>query len=230
MPIAPDSDTTARQTERDPHHVDLSRRKLGLGLGVSAVFTLASRPVLAGTCLAPSSAASGNLSTHGTTPLCAGHTPEWWVNFAAARSPAAPDQPDNGYPGGNVKFHEAFASGGSANWGNDRLYVVMGGTTSGSSRRSGVLGSPSGGNGGNSGNSVDTFSTTTGPNPVSAEFAATLLNIRDGLVPAAVLNETRLMGMWNEWLMDGTYSPMAGATWNTDQIVTYLRSLQGSSL
>lgn len=230
MPIAPDSDTTARKPERDPHHVDLSRRKLGLGLGVSAVFTLASRPVLAGTCLAPSSAASGNLSTHGTTPLCAGNTPEWWVNFAASRSPA-PNSPDNGYPGGNVKFHEAFASGGSANWGNDRLYVVMGGTTSSaSSRRSGVLGSPSGGDTGDTGDSVDTLSTTTGPNPISAEFAATLLNIRDGLVPEAVLNETKLIGMWNEWLTTGTYSPMAGATWNTDQIVAYLRSLQGSSL
>ena len=43
--------------------VNPSRRRLtGAGLGVSAIFTLASQPVLANTCLSPSAACSGNLS------------------------------------------------------------------------------------------------------------------------------------------------------------------------
>lgn len=220
MPITPDSDLSPRQPERDPHHVDLSRRKLGLGLGVSAVFTLASRPVLAAECMTASSAASGNLSTHGTVPLCNGLSPDQWVAYAAP-----PNTPDKVFPGGNgeggnVQFHEAFASGSSANWGQTRLYEVMGGTSPG---RAGMLGSPANKK---SGDAIDTFAT--GPNPISAEFAATLLNIRGARIPDMVLNETKLIGMWNEWLATGTFSPMAGATWNTDQIVAYLQSLQGS--
>lgn len=222
MPMTPDSEISARQPERDPHHVDLSRRKLGLGLGVSAVFTLASRPVLAAECMTASSAASGNLSTHGTVPLCTGLSPAQWVALAAP-----PNNPNNAFPGGNaeggnVKFHDPFVSGSSANWGQKHLYEVMGGTPPG---RAGMLGSPV--NGKSSG-TIDTFAAGTEPNPISAEFSATLLNIRDGRIPDMVLNETKLIGMWNEWLATGTFSPMAGATWNTDQIVAYLQSLQGS--
>lgn len=233
MPISPDSEAPARQPERQPQTVDVSRRRLGLGLGVSAVFTLASRPVLAGTCMTASSAASGNLSTHGTTPICSGRTPAEWVAFAAQaagmRSADAND-PDNGYPGGNLEFHEVFASGGDVNWGNERLYVVMGGTSSPSGRRRGMLGAPSGGGAADTAGGMGAFSTAAGPNPISAEFAATLLNINDGLIPESVLNATKLIGMWNEWLTKGSFSPMAGASWNTNQIVAYLQSLQGSAL
>jgi hypothetical protein len=59
--------------------VDQSRRKLtGAALGVSAVFTLASRPVWANQCTI-SGMASGNLSTPGGT-ICAGCTPGYWLN------------------------------------------------------------------------------------------------------------------------------------------------------
>jgi hypothetical protein len=209
MPISPpDSEIPARHPEHDPQPVDLSRRKLGMGLGVSAIFTLTSRPVLAGQCMSPSSAASGNLSTHGTPPTCTGLTPAQWVALAVP-----PDTPDKVFPGGNVKFHDVFASGSSADWGQTRLYEVMGGSASGGG---GMLGSP--------GNTA----AATGPNPISAEFAATRLNIRDGRIPEIVLNETKLLVMWNEWLRTGTYAPMAGAAWNYDQIVAYLRSTQGA--
>lgn len=223
----PDIEEPTGQPERQLPPVDVSRRKLGLGLGASAVFTLASRPVLAGTCMTASSAASGNLSTHGITPTCSGRTPAEWVAFAvqaASMRNGDPNDTDNGYPGGNVGFHDVFASGGSADWGTERLYVVMGGAASRPGRRSGVLGSPSGGN------AATMFSRAAGPNPISAEFAATLLNINDGLIPSTVLDAMKLIGMWNEWLTKGTFSPMAGATWNTGQIVAYLQSLQGSSL
>lgn len=211
MPIPPpDSEMPTRRPEHDPQPVDLSRRKLGMGLGVSAIFTLASRPVLAGQCMSPSSAASGNLSTHGTPPTCTGLTPAQWVALVGP-----PPTPDQAFPGGNVKFHDVFASGSSANWGQSRLYEIMGGGGGGGS---GMLGSPSN----------TAAATATGPNPISAEFAATLLNIRDSRIPDIVLNETKLIGMWNEWLTTGAYAPMAGAAWNYDQIVAYLRSLQGA--
>ncbi len=220
MPKIPDTEIAAQPSRDEPNAVDLARRKLGVGLGVSAVFTLASRPVLAGQCMSASSAASGNLSTHGTPPTCTGLTPAQWVALADG-STSSPNSPNNGYPpgtNGNVKFHSVFASGSSANWGADaRLYEVMGGTHGGSSARGGVLGSPSGSN-----------LTPSSANPISAEFSATLLNIRDSRIPTNVLSETTLIGMWNEWLTTGMYSPMAGASWSTDQIVAYLRTLQGA--
>lgn len=194
-------DTPPEASQNDT--IDQSRRKLtGAALGVSAIFTLASRPVLAGQCMTPSSAASGNLSTHGTPLPCTGLTPAQWVaNFTS-------NDEDNGFPGGNVNFHiqttpvlnGVFRKGSRADWGDNRLRQVM--------------------------NAADNNNTTLNPNPISKEFAAALLNIRGGYVPASVLTETQLIGMWNEWIDTGVFTPKAGATWNAGQIVTYLRTLQ----
>jgi hypothetical protein len=179
--------------------VNQSRRRLtGAGLGVSAIFTLASRPVLAGQCMTPSAACSGNLSHHGATPICSGRTPAQWV--AAFNS----NTPDNGYPGGNVTFHTppptsrdgVFVSGGRAAWGSFTLLQVMQAD-------------------GNGGIGI----------PISKEFAAALLNIRGGLV-AGVLTETNLICMWNEWMDDGSYSPQAGVNWDANKIDAYLKTLQ----
>lgn len=233
MHTPPDSEIPARPPQ-EAHAVDLSRRKLGVGLGVSAIFTLASRPVLAQQCLSASAAASGNLSTHGAVPTCSGLTPSEWVALAQTTNPTDPNSPtQNGFPGGNVNFHSPalFASGSRANWGSDtRLYEVMAGSsnTPGAatpSSQGGFLGSRGADN---ASAATSTFAPASGPNPISMEFAATLLNIRDGRIPDSVLNEIKLVGMWNEWLAAGVYAPMAGATWSTDQIVTYLRTLQGA--
>lgn len=68
-------DTTPEASQNDA--IDQSRRKLtGAALGVSAVFTLASRPVWANQC-SVSGMASGNLSRPGGTP-CGGCTPGYW--------------------------------------------------------------------------------------------------------------------------------------------------------
>ena len=201
MPAPADSETPA-QPEEASHPVDLSRRRLGIGLGASAVFTLASRPVLAGQCMTPSSAASGNLSSHGTPPTCTGLTPLVWVG-------TAPGQ----YPGGNVSFHTptlsdpnlknldgVFAPGVRANWGSNNLKQVM--------------------------QAADNSNTGGTPNPISKEFAAALLNIRGGYVPANVLTEAGLIDIWNDWLADGVFNPMAGVNWDAQHIVDYLRTLQ----
>ena len=199
---SPDTQDTPLEATQNGK-INPSRRKLtGAALGVSAIFTLASRPVLAVQCMSPSSAASGNLSHYGAAPMCTGRTPAQWVAHAQATNSSNPNHPNNnGFPGDNVKFHDVFSSGTSANWGNNtRLYEVM-----------------------------TTANATNKPNPISAEFAATLLNIRDGRIPGSILTETNLIGMWNEWRTSGGFTPKAGATpWNADTIVWYLRTLQGA--
>ena len=194
---APNTDTQAD----DP--ANPSRRRLtGAGLGVSAVFTLASRPVLAGPCMSPSAASSGNLSQHGAPTICSGRTPAQWVSAVNTGNP------NNGYPGGNVTFHTpppssqdgVFVSGSRAAWGPFRLRQVM--------------------------QAADNGNTGNTPNPISKEFAAALLNIRGGFVPAGVLTEVNLIGIWNEWMFDGTYSPQAGVDWDATKIVNYLKTLQ----
>jgi hypothetical protein len=187
----------------DTRSVDPTRRKLA-GLGAATIFTLASRPVLAVECNSPSAAASGNLSFHGTPPNCTGSSPSAWVSSVDSSSP---NNPNNGFPGGNVEFNDVFANGNGIDWpngANGRLYEVM-----------------------NSTSNPDNANTNPRPNPISAEFAAALLNIRGGHIPPEVLTEVKLIGMWNEWRDTGGFQPTAGITWNDTQIVNYLRSLQG---
>lgn len=193
----------------DARSVDQTRRKLA-GLGASAIFTLASRPVLAVECNSPSAAASGNLSFHGTPPNCTGLSPSAWVSNVDTSGD--PNKTNNGFPGGdghggNVEFNDVFANGGGIDWpngANGRLYEVM-----------------------NSASNPDNANADPRPNPISAEFAATLLNIRSGHIPPEILTEAKLINMWNEWRDTGRFQPTAGATWYDTQIVNYLRSLQG---
>lgn len=168
-----------------------SRRRLtGAGLGVSAIFTLASRPVLATNCVTASAAASGNLSHHGTPPVCSGKKASVWASTAVTA-----------YPSGNPKFNSVFMNGTKATWGtSDKLSIVL--------------------------NAADNSNTGTKPNPISKEFAATLLNIRGGFIPASVLSEAKLINMWVDWVADGSFAPQAGASWGAAQIVTYLQGLQ----
>ena len=186
---APESQTASPESTRDDA-IDQSRRKLaGAALGISAVFTLASRPVLAGQCTTASAAASGNLSQHGPVINCTGQSITTWAG-------TAPGQ----YPGGNPKFNEVFANGFKATWENEKLKEILGASNNGN--------------------------TGTKPNPVSAAFAAALLNIRGGFVPATILTEPQLIGMWNEWVADGSFEPKAGASWDANAIVNYLQTLQ----
>jgi hypothetical protein len=192
MTQLPPADTTgipSPETSPAPA-IDASRRRLGLGLGASAIFTLASRPVLAVQCTTPSNAASGNLSQHGSVTPCTGRTVATWASEKAANYPR----------GGNPEFTTVFANGANATWGDQRLRKVL--------------------------KTSNNDNTGTKPNPVSAAFAAALLNIRGGLVPSTVLTEMKLFGMWNEWVADGSFEPKAGASWNANQIVAYLQTLQ----
>ena len=81
---SPDTQDTPPETTQNGE-VNTSRRKLtGAALGVSAVFTLASRPVWANQCTI-SGMASGNLSAPKGTVLCrlhsraTGNNPSTWI-------------------------------------------------------------------------------------------------------------------------------------------------------
>lgn len=78
-PDQPDETASGDSSNAMTTPVDISRRRLtGAGLGVSAIFTLASRPVWANQCTI-SGMASGNLSSPGGA-VCAGCTPGYWIN------------------------------------------------------------------------------------------------------------------------------------------------------
>ena len=105
----------------------------------------------------------------------------------------------------DAKFHSVFARSASVNYG--------GTTTADGPSMKEVMAMPAG---------------ATAPQPLGREFAAALVNIRKGLIPATILTETRLITMWNELLATGTFTPMAGVTpWTPAQVIIYLQSLQG---
>jgi hypothetical protein len=64
------------------------------------------------------------------------------------------------------------------------------------------------------------------PNGVDRDVAmhvmATLLNIRSRKI--GFLTENQLLGIWNSYAKDGTYTPSVGVTWNGAKIVEYLKS------
>ncbi|MHB1245488.1 MAG: hypothetical protein ACYCZH_03545 [Sulfuriferula sp.] len=108
------------------------------------------------------------------------------------------------YPGGNVEFTSVFANGAFV------AYPTNGFTLKDSMNAS---------DNGNSG---------TQPQPLAKEFAAAWLNIRAGKYAScgAVLDDKRLLIIWNEYAANGQYEVMAGVFWNANQLVAYLQSIR----
>mgnify|MGYP001024940322 CR=1 FL=1 len=189
-----------------------SRRKLGLGLGAGAIFTLASRPVLALECVSPSAAASGNLSRFGgnVPPVCEGLSTTQWTDLLTPLKPTS----GAGLPGGlftltagglamycTQPFHSVFPPAPArCNWGlNASCLDVL---------------------------SKAALSEPMRPNPICAEFVATYLNIVTGKIDHTILDMPGLMSMWYEWCHTGGFKPKTGSRWNEAQIIEYCRSLQ----
>jgi hypothetical protein len=196
--ISPETQHTTPASP-DTKNVDQTRRKLA-GLGASAIFTLASRPVLAGDCNTPSAAASGNLSTHGTPPQCSGLSPSAWVDAKAGEDVTFHvANTNNNKDGSGVFVSNSTVPACTVDWGGKTLFQVMDASGTGNSGKT--------------------------PNPISAEFAAALLNIRAQKIPSTVLDESRLIMMWYDWSTTGVFEPRAGGSWEARHIVDYLRSL-----
>lgn len=193
------------------------RRLTSAGLGVSAIFTLASRPVLAAQCTSPSAAASGNLSQHGTPLVCIGRTPGYWKN---------PQGRGNGkfWPS---EYEQGTCTGGGCssspeNWtGGTPFHTIFGGSNfkvgdkSLSLNQVMVM------------NDKDYLGVIDHDN-LGAHIVAALLNAASGKT-AGVLSENAVIGMWNDWVNHGGYpkgyyEPTAGVEWHSAQIVAYLKT------
>lgn len=97
--------------------IDQSRRRLtGAALGVSAVFTLASRPVWASQC-SISGMASGNLSRH-ADETCEGCSPGYWARCQHLSSWPAPYGPD-------VLFNTVFEVSQYINHENNQPFTLL---------------------------------------------------------------------------------------------------------
>ena len=195
---------------------DSRRRFTRAGIGVSAIFTLASRPVLAGQCFTPSAAVSGNLSTHGTPPSCSGLSPGFWKEHPEAWKNTTID------PGTGTRT-TGKSSNNVQNWSGGTLFhpyfsgaTFMISTSRGQSSLSMMqVMQLNNGASNPSGYPKD-------PDNLGAHIVAALLNAISGFTP--VLTQAQVVNMWNEWVTKRYFEPTAGVQWTSSQIVAYIQS------
>ncbi|MBT9589828.1 MAG: hypothetical protein IV089_02765 [Thiobacillus sp.] len=215
-------DTQDSQNEATPDDAfNPSRRKLtGAVLGVSAVFTLASRPVLAGQCMSPSAAVSGNLSQHGTPTVCSGLSPGYWKEKPESwPSPYAPGTATNSKVKGPGYTNQV------QNWSEGTLFHPI---FSGSQFMADLDDNATTAK--TSLSMMQVMIMSDGNNPwglndpdnLGAHIAAALLNAKAGLTP--VLSEVQVINIWNEWALKGYFEPTANVKWTSAQIVEYIKT------
>ena len=210
----PETQDTSPEASQDGE-INPSRRKLtGAALGVSAIFTLASRPVLAAQCMTPSAACSGNLSQHGTPTLCTGKSPGYWKEHTEAwPSPYLPGSCTSG----KKSYNQAV------NWQGGTLFHPLFSGTQFMADLDGNFSTPN-----TSLSMMQVMMLNNGSNPwgltdpdnLGMHIVAALLNAKAGLTP--VLSETDVINMWNEWVSKGYFEPKANVQWNSKQIVDYI--------
>jgi hypothetical protein len=216
-PDTPENPTAAPEQDA----INQSRRKLtGAALGASAIFTLASRPVLAGQCMTPSAAVSGNLSQHGTPITCSGRTPGYWKTHYAPGSWPSPYLP-GGCNGGQNMCNKV------QNWSGGTLFHPLFSGTQFMANLDGNPGTPN-----TSLSMMQVMMLNDGSNPwgltdpdnLGAHIVAALLNA--SVVPSLtpVLSAADVINMWNEWASKGYFEPTANVKWNSAQIVDYLKT------
>lgn len=206
------------QASIDPEiKVNTSRRRLsGAGLGMSAIFTLASRPVLAAQCTSASSAASGNLSQHGIPPQCSGRTPGYWKvaqHGSEWPSPYKQGTCNSSSKGGG----DGGCSNSPANWvGGTAFHPELFGTKFMVNNKSLTM------------NQVmvmndSSYLGLTDQDNLGAHIVAALLNAASGKTDG-VLTVAQVKNMWYECQTKGYFQPIAGVQWSSAQVVLYLQS------
>lgn len=212
------SDPSVQSAQPEPGvPVDTSRRRLtGAGLGMSAIFTLASRPVLAVQCTSPSAAASGNLSHHGTPPQCTGRTPGYWKVAHHGKEWPAPYKQGTCAESKSDKG-DGGCSSSPANWaGGTPFHPEFQGSKFMLSRESLSM------------NQVmvlndNSYSGVTDRDNLGSHIVAALLNAASGKTNG-VLTVATVKSMWSECQTKGYFEPMAGMKWSPAQVVTYLKT------
>jgi len=214
---SPDNTAQGISPQADGPSSPSRRRLTGAGLGVSAIFTLASRPVLATQCMSPSAACSGNLSQHGTPPSCLGRTPGYWKTHTSPGEWPSPYQPGTctsacttpqGWNNGSTAFHAVFSGSNfkvdqDSNPGTPKTSLTL--------QQVMVMNDSS-------------YPGVTDPDNLGAHIVAALLNAKSGKTPSTILSESAVIGMWNEWVSTGHFQPTVGVQWNSAQIVAYLKT------
>lgn len=198
--------------------INKSRRRLtGAGVGVSAIFTLASRPVLAIQCVAASAAASGNLSHHGTPPQCVGRTPGFW-KVAQHRTEWPSPYQQGTANSASISTSGNFGSSSSpSNWsGGTTFHPEFYGTKFIKNNQSLTM------------NQVmvmndSSYLGMTDKDNLGAHCAAALLNAASGRTPG-VLTVEKVKTMWSECQTKGFFEPIAGVKWSPAQVVAYLKT------
>lgn len=196
--------------------INTSRRRLtGASLGMSAIFTLASRPVLAVQCTSASSAASGNLSQHGIPTQCTGRTPGYWKVAQHG------DEWPSPYKQGTCNKGGGHGNGGCSsspeNWvGGTAFHPELYGTTFIANNKSLTM------------NQVmimndHSYIGITDKDNLGSHIVAALLNAASGKTDG-VLTVENVKNMWQECQIKGYFEPIAGVKWTPAQVVAYLQS------
>lgn len=219
---SPDTQDTPLEATQNAE-INSSRRKLtGAALGASAIFTLASRPVLAGVCQSPSAAVSGNLSQHGTPTTCSGRSPGYWKghpeSWPLPYTPGTATAP-SGSNGNGYKNH-------AENWSGGTLFHPL---LSGSLFMANLDKDP--GTPNTSLSMMQVMHFNDGSNPwglrdqdnLGAHIVAALLNAKSGYT-TGVLSDMQVITMWNERVSKGYFAPTAGVEWSSAQIVIYIKT------
>lgn len=213
----PNSSDSKAQTDPDGDvSVNTSRRRLtGAGLGMSAIFTLASRPVLAAQCAPASAAASGNLSQHGIPPQCTGRTPGYWkVKQHGGEWPAPYQQGTCNNSGGGGDGGCANSPG---NWaGGTAFHPELYGSKFMVNQKSLTM------------NQVmvmndSSYLGLTDKDNLGSHIVAALLNAASGKTNG-VLTVAKVKTMWSECQIKGYFEPLAGVKWSPAQVVAYLQT------
>lgn len=197
--------------------INKSRRRLTGAVGVSAIFTLASRPVLANQCVAASAAASGNLSHHGTPPQCNGQTTSFWSSSQNKTAWPSPYQQGTENTTSTLGIMDGGGSSSPAKWsGGTTFHPEFFGTKFMANNQSLTM------------NQVmvmnnNSYLGLTDNDNLGAHCVAALLNAASGRTPD-VLTVEKVKTMWSECQTKGYFEPIAGVKWSPAQVVTYLKT------
>lgn len=231
-----------------------SRRRFATsGLAASGIIlTLTSRSVLgASVCLSPSGFISGNTSTHGDLPLCEGRSASFYSASTDSKgSKASFSSASTVDTLLNAKFKAVFPNSSNPLY-DDRLLSFMLTTPwpepsitsvqvqkqqlgaaslllSGSSRLSSGSSSKKQSSPTSTSTSTTSSSLANPPGPTQEllkHLVVAFLNARNGYTP--FLTEATIQSIFNEWQASGgNFSPTAGVTWDTSQIIKYLSLTQ----